>query len=90
MKTNLVDRDLYKLPQDSKDTVNDLKKKMSDKLKFVLSDKKDFDPYFGKKKVSKPIVVPNQFSKLIQDESRLSLIKTKSEDDYKKLVITFP
>jgi hypothetical protein len=47
MKTNLADREIYKLPKNSKETAEDLKNKMDEKLKFVLSDKDEYDPYEG-------------------------------------------
>jgi hypothetical protein len=45
MRTNLVDRDIYKLPANA--SAEELKAKMSEKLKFVLSDKDSYDPYEG-------------------------------------------
>ena len=45
MRTNLVDRDIYKFPQNAEVSADELKQKMSEKLKFVLSDKDTFDPY---------------------------------------------
>ena len=61
LSTNLVDRDVYKLSGDT--DAADLKAKMSEKLKFVLSDKDAFDPYEGQKKVkmSKKILIPAKF-----------------------------
>ena len=65
MKPNLVDRDIYKLKveqsnysnyRQSEQTKEELtiecqvlKQKMSEKLKFVLSDKDKFDPFEDKK-----------------------------------------
>ncbi len=43
IRPNLVDREHYK-------NKNELKDKMSEKLKFVLSQQDSFDPYEGQKK----------------------------------------
>lgn len=55
MRTNLVDRDIYKLAPDSTEaslSAKDLKNKISEKLKYVLSDKDTYDPFENKKKLS--------------------------------------
>jgi len=51
MKTNLVDREIYKFPKDSDISAKELKAKMNEKLKYVLSDKDTYDPYEHKKEV---------------------------------------
>lgn len=55
MRTNLVDRDVYKLAPESKEanlTAKDLKSKMSEKLRYILSEKDTYDPFENKKKTS--------------------------------------
>jgi hypothetical protein len=44
MKTNLADREVYKLPKDSNMSSKDLLSKMDEKLKFILSDQNEYDP----------------------------------------------
>lgn len=69
MHTNLVDRDVYKLnvPEnsDAKAEADALKAKMSEKLKYILSDKETYDPFENKKqvKLSKQIIIPQKFIK---------------------------
>jgi len=48
MKTNLVDREIYNFPDGL--SANDLKNQMSEKLKFVLSNKDVYDPLENQKK----------------------------------------
>ena len=64
MKTNLVDREIYKFNQgEEKMSAKELKEKKSEKLKYVLSNKDTYDPYEGQKKVkmSKKILIPAKF-----------------------------
>jgi hypothetical protein len=46
MRTNLVDRDIYKAQQQDLD-----KQKLTEKMKFILSNKDTYDPYEGMNKV---------------------------------------
>ena len=46
MRTNLVDRNIYKLPAGQ--SAKDIKNAMSEKLKFVLSNKDTYDVNEGK------------------------------------------
>lgn len=63
MRVNLVDRSIYKLPDDSEVSAEALKAKMSEKLKYILSDKDTYDPFEGqqKLKMSKKIIIPSNF-----------------------------
>lgn len=65
MNVNLVDRDLYKLKQtEGGMSAEELKNKMSEKLKYVLSDKETYDPFEKQKKLklSKQIIIPSKFT----------------------------
>lgn len=67
MRTNQVDRDVYKFGDSETKTAQysakDLKDKMSEKLKYILSDKDTYDPFENKKKLkmSKQIIIPQKF-----------------------------
>ena len=57
MRTNLADRDIYKPQPDSK------KEEITEKMKYILSNKDTYDPYEGQNKVklSKKIIIPSKF-----------------------------
>lgn len=83
MRTNLVDRSIYKLP--SGQSAKDIKDAMTEKLKFVLSAKDTYDINEGKQApASKQIIIPSSFkafSKInkyggnIEDPFKLNVLK---------------
>lgn len=79
MRTNLVDRDIYKLPAGA--LADELKQKMSEKLKFLLSEKDTYDPYEGQKKarMAKKIVIPAKFTAI----DKINRYGGKIEDPFK-------
>ena len=88
----MVDRDIYKFPQNSEVSADELKQKMSEKLKFVLSDKDTYDPYENQKKarMSKKIIIPakftahdkiNRYGGKIEDPFKVNLTIKQSEVD---------
>ena len=83
MRTNLVDRSIYKLP--SGQSAKDIKDAMTEKLKFILSSKDTYDINEGKQALpSKQIIIPSSFkafSKInkyggnIEDPFKLNVLK---------------
>lgn len=92
MKTNLVDRDVYKHPSDSKMSVQDLKAKMSEKLKYVIAEKDSYDPYEAQKKLkmTKKISIPikytsmdkaHQYGNKVEDPLKPNALTQKDMED---------
>ena len=79
MKTNLVDREIYNLPQGV--SADDLKNQMSEKLKFVLSNKDIYDPLEDQKKarLAKKIIIPSRYTQ----HDKINRYGGKIEDPFK-------
>ena len=98
MRTNLVDREIYKFPSDSSKTAQQIKAEMSEKLKYVLASKDSYDPYEGQKKamISKQIIIPsrftafdkaNRFGGKVEDPFKLN-VKAETANEVKSRVFT--
>ena len=101
MHVNLVDRDVYnlnggQLQNDSSpekmESAAEQYAKMPEKLKFVLSDKDQYDPYESMKKMrmSKKIIIPSKFTAhdkinryggKIEDPFNLNVLNAHEADD---------
>ena len=79
MKTNLVDREIYNFPDGL--SANDLKNQMSEKLKFVLSNKDVYDPLENQKKarLAKKIIIPSRYTQ----HDKINRYGGKIEDPFK-------
>jgi hypothetical protein len=79
MKTNLVDREIYNLPEGV--SADDLKNQMSEKLKFVLSSKDVYDPLENQKKarLAKKIIIPSRYTQ----HDKINRYGGKIEDPFK-------
>jgi len=81
MRTNLVNHDIYKFPADSEQSAADIKAKMSEKLKYVLSEKDSYDPHEGLMKMpkAKNIVIHQRYI----EEEKIKTYGGKIADPFK-------
>jgi hypothetical protein len=93
MKPNLADRDVYTLNSTGgpfeneveKLNASELKDKMSEKLKYILSNKDTYEPFEKQKKVklSKQIIIPQKFVHY----DRIQVFGGKIEDPFRTNIL---